>query len=329
MAFVAAQGIIPLYAAALDDFSADRNLPALRRVHSRLLVLGLARHRFLRSKLCAAYACCSRLADARRLLRLCPRPSTFLLNSFLRAETPRTALLLFRHMVSHRSPAPDGASFASALRHTAALPSLRLGCTIHAVAITAGILLDPDPLVRNSLITMYSKCGDLASARRVFDGMSRRSVASWTAMISLCGAHGRAPDAVALFGRMVEEIGEAGLDGPAMTAVLAACAKGGPAEAEFGRRVFEMMRDGRLGGVLPGVEHYTCMVDLYGRAGRVEEAEALIEEMDGEPDEAMWAALLCACREHGRLDVAERVADHVYRGFRFSPISPRLPQTLH
>ncbi|KAK1322761.1 Pentatricopeptide repeat-containing protein [Acorus calamus] len=81
-----------------------------------------------------------------------------------------------------------------------------------------------------------------------------------------------------------------------------------------GRRVWEGM--GRR-GVKKGVEHYTCMVDLLGRRGHVEEAEALIVEgmvmEEGvEPDEAMWAALLGACRVHGRVDVAERVAQRIY-----------------
>ncbi|XP_065017712.1 pentatricopeptide repeat-containing protein At2g33760-like [Musa acuminata AAA Group] len=303
---------IPSYAALLDATSASRDLATLRRAHGRLLVGGLAHHRFLRSKLCAAYARCSRLPEARHLILLCPRPSAFLLNSLLRADAPRSALLLFHRMLSSRSPPPDSRSFASALHHAAALSSLRVGRLLHAAAFASGLLLDPDPLVPNSLVAMYSKCGDLASARRVFDRMSRRSVASWTAMIAACGAHGQAPDAVALLGGMVADVGEAGLDGAAMTAVLAACARGDAAEAEVGRRVFEMMREGRFGGVRPGLEHYTCMVDMLGRAGRVEEAEALIGEMDGEPDDALWAALLGACRAHGRLDVAERVADLVY-----------------
>ncbi|XVF19637.1 hypothetical protein REPUB_Repub11eG0127800 [Reevesia pubescens] len=54
-------------------------------------------------------------------------------------------------------------------------------------------------------------------------------------------------------------------------------------------------------GVKPGLEHYTCMVDILGKAGLVEEAEEL------ETDEALWNALLAACKVHGKVGVAERV----------------------
>ncbi|XP_008784244.1 pentatricopeptide repeat-containing protein At3g46790, chloroplastic-like [Phoenix dactylifera] len=300
---------LPFYASLLDSCAAARDLPTLRQAHARLLALGLASHRFIRSKLCASYARCFRLRDAHLLLSFAPSAPAFLYNSLIRAHANLgrhgPALLLLRHMLSN-GPLPDARTLASALRAAAGLASLRLGRPLHAASLAAG--LAPDPIVANSLVAMYSKCGDLASARHVFDRMRHRTLASWTAMIAACGAHGRAAEAVELFLRMLDE-GEPP-DAAAMTVVLAACARGGLAEA--GRRVFDMMREGRLGGVRPGVEHYTCMVDLLGREGHVEEAEALLGEMEEEPDDALWRALLGACRMHGRLDVAERVANRVY-----------------
>nr|POE60024.1 putative pentatricopeptide repeat-containing protein [Quercus suber] len=97
-------------------------------------------------------------------------------------------------------------------------------------------------------------------------------------------------------------------DGVTFTTVLTACSHGGLTDK--GREYFKMMQ-GRF-GVKPGLEHYTCMVDMLGRVGQVEEAEKLIFGMEIEPDEALWAALLAACRIHGKLEVAERVAEKFY-----------------
>ena len=159
----------------------------------------------------------------------------------------------------------------------------------------------------NALISMYSKCGDLAVARKVFDKMPERNLVTWSAMMAGYGVHGVFGEVFELFDEMVD----AGLepDGVSFTAVLAACSHGG--FVEKGRKYFWMME--RRFGVRPGVEHYTCMVDMLGRAGLVEEAEELIGGMDVQPDDALWRAFLASCKIHGKVEVAERLAGKVYR----------------
>ena len=149
---------------------------------------------------------------------------------------------------------------------------------------------------------MYAKCGDLFFAKYLFEKMSDRNVVTWTAMIGGLGAHGFSREALKVFDEMVQ----AGVQPDAMviTAVLSACVHGGL--VEDGERAFREMEE-RF-GVKPTVEHVTCMVEIMGRAGRLEEAEVLVEGMECEPDEALWGALLCACKAHGKLDMALRVA---------------------
>ncbi|XP_073013913.1 pentatricopeptide repeat-containing protein At1g18485-like [Typha latifolia] len=197
----------------------------------------------------------------------------------------------------HLGVKPNSLSFSAALRSAAAIPSLRLVRLLHALSIVSSLHHPP------SLIAAYSKSGDFPSARKVFDAMPERarSFEARTAMISALGAHGMAEEAVGMFDDMGPEV-----DDKAVTAALAACAHAGMlVEA---RRVFRSVSGRRR-----TVEHYTCMVDVLGRAGRVEEAEALLTEMEAEEmDEGIWAALLAACRLHGRIDVAERIADRLY-----------------
>lgn len=157
----------------------------------------------------------------------------------------------------------------------------------------------------NALISMYAKCGDLVEARKVFDKMAERNEITWSAMMAGCGMHGRFKEVFELFDGMVEA-GERP-DGVTFTTVLAACSHGGLVEK--GKEYFEMME--RF-GERPRLQHYTCMVDMLGRIGQVEEAEKLILRMEVEPDEALWMALLGACRTHGKIEVAERVAEKIY-----------------
>ncbi|KAM0939744.1 putative tetratricopeptide-like helical domain superfamily [Dioscorea sansibarensis] len=297
---------IPLYAALLDRCYAARDLCSLLRAHARILTTGLTDHDLLRTKLCAAYARCDRLHESLLLFSFATRRPAFLYNSLIRAHADRfqfaSALFFFQLMLSD-GVAANPACVASTLRCVAGVASLRLGHLLHSHAVVSS-LFSQDPSIPNSLISMYSGCGDLPSARKVFDEMRhRKNMISYTSMISALGTHGRSKEAYSLFEETVDE--GARPDSKAITAVLAACAREGMVEE--GRRVFKMIRAKRFGAVSMGVEHYTCMVDLLGTAGLVEEAEVLIEGMDGEPDEAMLTALLKACQAHGKLDTVERV----------------------
>jgi pentatricopeptide repeat protein len=59
------------------------------------------------------------------------------------------------------------------------------------------------------------------------------------------------------------------------------------------------------------LEHYICMVDLLGCAGRLEEAENMIKAMPCKPEVAAWGALLGACRIHGKVEMGEHVAKRI------------------
>lgn len=190
------------------------------------------------------------------------------------------------------------------LKSCSGLSALRLGKQVHGALLVNEF--SSDLANSNALISMYAKCGDLGCARKVFDGMRERNEVTWTTMMAGYGMHGMFGEVFAMFDGMVEAGGRP--DGVSFTAVLTACSHGG--FVEKGREYFEMME--MRFGVRPGLQHYTCMVDMLGRVGEVEEAERLILRMDVEPDEALWGALLGACRTHGKVEVAERIAERVY-----------------
>ncbi|CAO2143348.1 unnamed protein product [Urochloa humidicola] len=180
--------------------------------------------------------------------------------------------------------------YAELLRRASSLPSLPLVASLHGSLIRRGA----PALLAASLISGYSACGDLASARAVFDETTP-TLSSRTALAGAFSAHGRCREALELFsGGLEAEV----LDDRAVTVLLAACARAGMVDE--GREVFARVPR-------PALQHYTCMVEMLGRAGEVEEAERLVAGMQARPDRVIFAALLAACRVHGRVDVAERV----------------------
>ncbi|CAL0334890.1 unnamed protein product [Lupinus luteus] len=160
-----------------------------------------------------------------------------------------------------------------------------------------------DIFVATALVDMYAKCGSLDSAQRVFQNMPQKNEASWNAMISALASHGKAKEALSLFQRMSDEGAGAHPNDITFVGLLSACVHAGLV-AE-GYRLFDMMST--LFGLVPKIEHYSCMVDLLARAGNLYEAWDLIEKMPEKPDKVTLGALHGACRRQKNIEIGERV----------------------
>lgn len=66
-------------------------------------------------------------------------------------------------------------------------------------------------------------------------------------------------------------------------------------------------------GITANSKHYTCMIDLLGRAGRLDDAQNLMKSMPFEPDAATWGALLGASRIHGNTELGEKAAQMIFQ----------------
>ncbi|KAL2471322.1 Pentatricopeptide repeat-containing protein [Abeliophyllum distichum] len=159
---------------------------------------------------------------------------------------------------------------------------------------------EEDVYVRSALIDMYAKCGSISEARSLFQKMSERSTVSWNSMIFGYANHGYCLEAIELFNQLLGEE-ERKMDHLTFTGVLTACSHAGM--VHLGESLFKLMQD--KFGIEPRLEHYACMVDLLGRAGKISQAYDLINKMTIEPDLFVWGALLGACRQHGNINLAE------------------------
>ncbi|PRQ46446.1 putative tetratricopeptide-like helical domain, DYW domain-containing protein [Rosa chinensis] len=216
----------------------------------------------------------------------------------------KEALALFRLMLRSNAE-PNDVTFLGILPACAHLGALDLGKWIH-VYIDKKLQCLTNTSLQTSLIDMYAKCGNIEAAKQVFDGMEAKSLASWNAMITGLAMHGKANAALELFSKMADEGFKP--DDITFVGVLSACNHG--ALVDLGRQYFSSMtKDYHIS---PQLQHYGCMIDLLGRAGLLDEAEALMKTMEMKPDGAVWGSLLGACRTHKRVEMGEYVAKHVF-----------------
>ncbi|CDP20304.1 unnamed protein product [Coffea canephora] len=199
---------------------------------------------------------------------------------------------------------PDQSTFASGLRVCASLAAEQFGRQLHHIVVKNGYM--KDMVVSNALITMYAKCGSILSARDVFSDVDNLDVVSWNSLIAGYALNGYGIEACKLFQEME---GYAVIpDQVTFVGVLSACNHAGLVSA--GLTLFNCMT--QKYGIEPLAEHYTCMVDVLGRAGRLEEAFELIRKMKVQATAGIWGALLGACRLHKNVMLADFAARKLF-----------------
>ncbi|KAK7292212.1 hypothetical protein RIF29_07988 [Crotalaria pallida] len=195
---------------------------------------------------------------------------------------------------------PNEVSLTGVLSACAQAGAFDFGKILHGFIERAGFFYIAS--VNNALIDAYSKCGNVAMARLVFQNMPvTRSTVSWTSMIAGLAMHGHGEEAIQLF----HEMEEAGVrpDGVTFISLLYACSHSGMVEQ--GWAYFSKMKN--MYGIEPAIEHYGCMVDLYGRAAKLRKAYDFVCQMPVSPNAIIWRTLLGACSIHGDIELAELV----------------------
>ncbi|GJN12197.1 hypothetical protein PR202_ga30454 [Eleusine coracana subsp. coracana] len=157
----------------------------------------------------------------------------------------------------------------------------------------------------NALIDMFAKCGDVGRAWFIFEKMKERCIITWTTMISGFAFNGRFREALSIYNDMCREGVE--LDDTVFIAVLAACAHGGLLGE--GWSIFKQMVEHYR--IRPRMEHYGCIVDLLGRAGKLKEAVQFIETLPLKPGVVLWVTLLSSCVAHGDAELINYVSKQV------------------
>ncbi|XP_027161864.1 pentatricopeptide repeat-containing protein At5g59600 [Coffea eugenioides] len=230
---------------------------------------------------------------------------TSVISGFVQNFCNKEAFDTFKWMLD-AGTRPSTATISGLLPACATAADIKHGKEIHGYAIV--MEMEKDIFVRSALIDMYAKCGYINEARGLFDSMPERNTVTWNSMIFGYANHGHSDKAIELFNKMLREE-ERELNHLTFTAALTACSHAGM--VPLGESLFQLMQEKY--GIEPRLEHYACVVDLLGKAGKLAEAYGFIQRMPVEPDSFVWGALLGACRQHGNVDLAEIAADQLVK----------------
>lgn len=178
-----------------------------------------------------------------------------------------------------------------------------IGTQVHADAIKGGMI--SYLYGESAMVTMYSKCGRLDYAFQAFKSLDKPDTTAWTAIICGYAYHGYASEALRLF----TEMQVSGVRPNAVTfiAVLTACSHSG--SVREGKKILDSMST--IYGVEPTIDHYDCMVDIYSRAGLLDDALELIKSMPVNADAMSWKSLLGGCWIHKNLEIGKTAAENL------------------
>lgn len=232
-------------------------------------------------------------------------PWNALLSGCILNEQPREAIKFFKQML-FESVNPNEATFKSLLPAYAMEADLQQAMNIHSYLIRAGFFLKTE--IATGLVDVYSKAGSFECGHKIFNGIlpKNRDIVLWGAIIAGYAMHGRGRVALSLFYEMVMS----GImpNEVTFTSVLHGCSHGG--SVDDGWTLFNFMKE--TYPVCLRTNHYACMVDLLGRAGRLQEAYELIKSMPFQPSHTVWGALLGACVIHENVELGEEAAKWVF-----------------
>lgn len=263
---------------------------------------------YVGSALVDMYMKCGYNEDARKVFDAMPSKNVVswsaLIAGYVHCDKHKDALLVLKCMLSEDLK-PNQSTLSSVLTSCAHLGALDQGKSIHGYIYRHKVQVNTS--LATGLVDMYAKCGCIDKALSVFSKLPNKNVFVWTAVINGLASHGDALGALNFFSWMLQN----GVVPNEVTfmGVLSACAHRGLVDE--GRKFFRSMK--QVFHLEPNVDHYGCMVDLLGRAGYLEEARKMIEEMPMVPTAGVWGTFLSACVIHKNFELGELAGSHLIK----------------
>ncbi|WOH08779.1 hypothetical protein DCAR_0728227 [Daucus carota subsp. sativus] len=223
-----------------------------------------------------------------------------MISGFVQSKRTIEAVKLFKDMMV-AGIRPSHVTVTAVLPVCGLMDSVRRGKEIHGFIYRMELYMNV--FVASALIDMYSKCGTVIDARNVFETIPIKNVASWNAMIGCYGKHGLVDSAIQLFERMTTEGMQP--NPVTFTCVLSACSHGG--FVDKGLEIFRSIR--KCYDIEASQEHYSCVVDLLCRFGRMDETYDFVKEMPLAVTESIIGAFFNGCKLHNRRDLAKKIVN--------------------
>ncbi|KAJ8761519.1 hypothetical protein K2173_001654 [Erythroxylum novogranatense] len=291
----------------LKSTASLRSNNVCKQIHALSIKSGVEAANYVVNSLIDTYGKCGFLEDAKSVFEESPIIDfvafTSMITAYVQDGQGEEALKLYLEM-QDRGIRPDPFVCSSLLNACANLSAYEQGKQVHVHILKYGFF--SDVFAGNSLVNMYAKCGSIDDANSSFSEIPERGIVSWSAMIGGLAQHGYGKEAINLFNQMLED--RIPPNHITLVSVLCACNHAGLVdEAEH---YFTSME--KLFGIEPTQEHYACMIDILGRAGKLDEAMQLVNAMPFPANASVWGALLGAARIHKNIEVGQQAAEMLF-----------------
>ncbi|KAK7351460.1 hypothetical protein VNO77_10944 [Canavalia gladiata] len=301
--------VLRLFNEILNKCSKHRLLDQGKQVHGVVEQLGFGDDLVLNNDLIDMYAKCGTVDLAHSVFDRMPQRNvvswTALICGYLQNGDAKTSLLLFSKM-GRSAVTPNEFTLSTSLKASGVLGIPEIGMQIHGVCAKSNF--DWVPVVGNSIIDMYSKCGRVNEAARVFNSLPVRNVISWNAMIAGYSKERNGEEALNLF-RNMQEKGEVP-DGYTYSSTLKVCSCIG-ALGEGKQIHAALIRDGF--SYLAQSVVVAALVDLYVKCRRITEARRVFDQIE-QKSVISWSTLILGYAQEDNLPEAM----HLFRQLRES-----------
>ncbi|XP_022157247.1 putative pentatricopeptide repeat-containing protein At3g47840 [Momordica charantia] len=303
------------YAIALKATADSGALNHGRAIHTQTLKKGFEENSFVANSLASMYNKCGKLDYGLYMFGKMRTPDvvswTTIITSYVQMGEEERGLQAFRRM--HESNViPNEYTFAAVISGCANLSMLKWGQQLHARVLCVGFLNSLS--VANSIMTMYSKCGELASVSKLFCTMIFRDIISWSTIIAASSQACYGEEAFRYLSRMRSE-------GPkpnefALASVLSVC--GSMAILEQGKQLHAHV-------LSVGLEQTSmicsALIIMYAKCGSIMEASKIF--MDSLKDDIIsWTAMISGYAEHGHSQEAIELFENIQKvGLRPDPVT--------
>ncbi|KAH7286298.1 hypothetical protein KP509_33G068000 [Ceratopteris richardii] len=304
------EGVSPdavTYLCCLKACGQLENLNKAEAIHAEIDRIGLLeKDLIVASTLVDMYAKIGLLSKAQEVFDRLPDRDIVTWNTLILAYAEagqgEDALVLFEQMQTEGLNA-DIASLISIMKACGNIGAMDVGQMLHGEVERKG-LLEWEIVVGNALVDMYAKWGWLTSAQIVFDNLPQKDVISWNSLLAGYSHLGETESVSGVFEKMYQE--NIRPDAVTFLIVLNSCSR--TCLWKSSQTYFTSMS--RDHGIVPAYEHYSCLVDLLGRAGQLEIIFRTLEKMPMSPDISLWHSVLDACMKSGNLKLGMQAFQH-------------------
>ena len=304
-------GMIPnnvTYVCVLESIANKEDLITAHSFYSHILLSGgFSSDVMVATTLINMHGRTGSLEDTYDIFDLIPEPNVISWTAMISAHSlhrhDQKALQLFAQMLLQGS-IPDMVTYLNVIVSCTNLMVLNEGKFVH-IRLNECEFATELP-VANALMNMYGKCGELAIGWYLFSRMPIRNLASWNVMIATCAQHGLRADSQCLLKQMDEV--EIMPDKVTFVTYLSACSHIGSVEEAIYSLSYTNVDEV---GMIPTLEHYDCIVDMFGRVGQLYEAESVISIMPFQPSALSWMTLLTTCRNLPDAEGGQSSLNHI------------------